>query len=117
MKLRGVIKGQTIVLETPPELPEDQQVEVEIRGIDEPVPDVLRRANEIKQERKKRGSVYGDSLAVRMRAARDIADDIAFLDWSTPEELAAKIVATLTIEDDQVSEPRAEQNRSEDSGL
>ena len=117
MKTRGVIKGKTIELDTPAGLPEGQRVEVEIRGIDEPAPDVLRRAKEIRQERKEWGSVYGDSFVVRMRAARDIAEDIACLDWSTPEELAAKIVAALTVEDGQVSEQRAEQKRSDDSGL
>ena len=112
MKLRGVVKGQTIVLDTLAGLPEGQQVEVELREIKESPSDVIRRADEIRQERKKWGSVYGDSLAVRMRAARDIADDIAFLDWSAPEELAAKIVAALTIEDDRVDE-----HRSANSGL
>ena len=117
MKLRGVVKGQTIELETPAGLPEGQQVEVEIRGINESASDVIRRADEIRQERKKWGSVYGDSLAVRMRAARDIADDIAFLDWSTPEELAAKIVAALTMEDDYVSEPGPVKSQSQDRSV
>ena len=108
MKLCGVVKGQTIELDAATGLSEGQQVEVEIRTLDEPVPDMIRRADEIRQERKKSGSVYGDSLAVRMRAARDIADDIAFLDWSTPEELAAKIVAALTIEDGHVASYRSQ---------
>ena len=117
MKLRGVVKGQTIELDAAIGLSEGQQVEVEIRTLDEPVPDMIRRADEIRQERKKSGSVYGDSLAVRMRAARDIADDIAFLDWSTPEELAAKIVAALTIEGGHVSEPDPGPGLGQDQGV
>ena len=34
MKVKGVVKGQTIILDEPLDLPEDQQVEMEIHPIE-----------------------------------------------------------------------------------
>jgi hypothetical protein len=142
MKLRGVIKGQTIELDIPTGLAEGQQVEVEIRVPDElveaaaekeraarrryPTPEELeariaadpefeeiRMARKLRNEQEQRGGVYHGSIVVRMRAARAVAEDIAFEGWSTPEELEARFIAALQIENSRDNV----QSQSEDRGL
>ena len=124
MKTRGIIKGKTIELDTPAGLPDGQRVEVEIRTSAEPArppgaseradrprypareelgagiaaaPDaeVIRAADKIRKGQEKKDGIYQGSIVARMRAARDVAEEIAFTGWSTAEELEARFIAAL----------------------
>ena len=126
MKVRGVVKGQTIELATPAGLPEGEQVEVEIRVAGEvektadakarPAPSVsltreepvakiasdpkfeeMRKAREFREMIAAKSGVYHGSIAVRMRVAREVGEDIAFDGWDTPEELEDKFITALQV--------------------
>lgn len=124
MKTHGVIKGKTIELDRPTGFPDGQQVEVEIRLPAEAVEaaeareratrpryatreeleariatdpefEAIRMADKIRRGQEKKDGVYQGSIVARMRAARNVAEEIAFTGWSTAEELEAKFIAAL----------------------
>jgi predicted DNA-binding antitoxin AbrB/MazE fold protein len=67
MKLRGEIKGQTIALDGPVDMPDGQRVEVEIR----PVDDVIERAREIRDKLEKQ---WGGKLNRSLEYVREDRD-------------------------------------------
>ena len=67
MKLKGQIKGQTIVFDRPVELPDGLRVEVDIRPLD----DVIERAKEIRAKLEKQ---WGGKLNRSLEYIREDRD-------------------------------------------